>query len=601
MNELGPWLTGSFFQKLWQLGPDDFLLHFYRPRGREDEIPSCHPLASHKELRLRLVLTPGQVQFYPWLQEKPEAAVPSAFCMQLRKHCQGRKVQEVLGWKSFGLQRQLAFHLDGPMWTTLVCECWDRHPNLILLKRPSAPGTGAEEPAEDKPKKAKKKPSEDGPISPWGTILGAHRFGRFGGDEGGGAREVRPGRGYQPTAISIFDPSRHQLFCKEGLFGVSERLQLAIGLQRGKEPADAAAVKKNWEAIWTQFLRKSARAEIDPRNLVQWTGCDQGAFEHVFGALCRSTGADSRVVTAGLDQPKRQLLRRWKMLHSKQERLVAAIEGDIKKAEKGRELQQQADLLYSLPPELAEQPSVVLTAWDGVTQYTFERPRHGRYSELAGQLSKKAKKLRTSLRFLEPRQLEEAERLQRLAELETSVLMSNSPAELDGVAAQLSSWAKGSNEVTPSSKRKQRQAKPLLQLIQYRFTSPQGTWILWVGRNSSQNEYLLQRIAKRDDLWFHVKDGSGSYVILKQNGVTPPGELVFCAGHIAARHSSRKTDSKVLVVSTACSNLRRPAGTPRGTVTYREEMTLPVDPQLELEVLLERDQSLVRVRNREKN
>ena len=38
---------------------------------------------------------------------------------------------------------------------------------------------------------------------------------------------------------------------------------------------------------------------------------------------------------------------------------------------------------------------------------------------------------------------------------------------------------------------------------------------IYVGKNNIQNNYITHKLARKEDLWFHVKDYHGSHVLLK--------------------------------------------------------------------------------------
>lgn len=67
---------------------------------------------------------------------------------------------------------------------------------------------------------------------------------------------------------------------------------------------------------------------------------------------------------------------------------------------------------------------------------------------------------------------------------------------------------------------------------------------IYVGKNSNQNEYIFTKIAKNDDLWLHVKSGTGAHVIVK--GKTSP-EIIEKAAQYAAFYSSYKHSSNIPV------------------------------------------------------
>ncbi len=110
-----------------------------------------------------------------------------------------------------------------------------------------------------------------------------------------------------------------------------------------------------------------------------------------------------------------------------------------------------------------------------------------------------------------------------------------------------------------------------------RYRSTDGFLIL-SGRNNRQNDRLTLRSADRNDLWFHVKDITGSHVVLVLEGREPTEEGIFAAAKIAAYNSSAKNSSNVPVDYTRVRFVKKPAGAKPGMVIYTDQKTVYVTP-----------------------
>jgi len=105
-------------------------------------------------------------------------------------------------------------------------------------------------------------------------------------------------------------------------------------------------------------------------------------------------------------------------------------------------------------------------------------------------------------------------------------------------------------------------------------TTPEGT-VIWVGRNSRQNDEVTFVKGKPDDLWLHVRGVPGAHVIIKNSGRNvPPGVLQRAAG-LAAYYSAARNEGKAPVDVTERRYIRKIKGGKPGMVTYRNES--PVD------------------------
>jgi len=106
-------------------------------------------------------------------------------------------------------------------------------------------------------------------------------------------------------------------------------------------------------------------------------------------------------------------------------------------------------------------------------------------------------------------------------------------------------------------------------------------FMVLVGNNAKQNDLLTLKHAKKDDLFFHAKDVSGSHVILKQVSGTPfPGKTLEKVAAIAAYYSKKKTDSLCAVGYTPKKYVRKPKGSAAGLVLVEREKVLLVKPEL---------------------
>ena len=122
--------------------------------------------------------------------------------------------------------------------------------------------------------------------------------------------------------------------------------------------------------------------------------------------------------------------------------------------------------------------------------------------------------------------------------------------------------------------KKQIKIKPLGPL---EFHSEDGLKI-YVGRNSKQNEKLTFKIAKKDDIWFHVKDLPGTHTILVTKNNNPSEQSIVCTAKLCALHSKARNSSNVAVDYTEVKNVKRIPGGKPGMVNYVNYKTIYVTP-----------------------
>lgn len=124
----------------------------------------------------------------------------------------------------------------------------------------------------------------------------------------------------------------------------------------------------------------------------------------------------------------------------------------------------------------------------------------------------------------------------------------------------------------------------------YRYTSQDGFLIL-AGRNNTQNEKLTLKTARGKDLWFHVKNAPGSHVVVISEGKDIPLPTQNQAAMLAVWHSSQKNGAKVPVDYTEVKNIRKTKDLPPGMVLYEHYETAYVTVDEEIIKNLVRDEN----------
>ncbi|MDP7978021.1 Rqc2 family fibronectin-binding protein [Bacillus sp. WLY-B-L8] len=118
---------------------------------------------------------------------------------------------------------------------------------------------------------------------------------------------------------------------------------------------------------------------------------------------------------------------------------------------------------------------------------------------------------------------------------------------------------------------KKKPTKPILD----KYIASDGTEIL-VGKNNKQNDYLTNKLARRDEIWLHTKDIPGSHVVIRS--LEPSDETLLEAARLAAYFSKAKESSSVPVDYTKIRHVKKPSGAKLGFVTYDNQQTVYVTP-----------------------
>ena len=120
--------------------------------------------------------------------------------------------------------------------------------------------------------------------------------------------------------------------------------------------------------------------------------------------------------------------------------------------------------------------------------------------------------------------------------------------------------------------------KKELQVFEYELP---GGWKVLAGKTDEDNDRLSIKIAKANDMWFHVRGMPGSHVILcSREGEEPDRDSLKQAAAIAAYHSKARQGGVVSVSCTRAQYVTKPRGAKPGTVSIRKETVLKVRPAL---------------------
>lgn len=119
---------------------------------------------------------------------------------------------------------------------------------------------------------------------------------------------------------------------------------------------------------------------------------------------------------------------------------------------------------------------------------------------------------------------------------------------------------------------KKEQQKPKIEKIDFM------GYEIYVGKNNKQNDYLISKIAKDEDLWFHGQNYPSSHVVLKvpNDKPSPTKEVLeFCA-KLTKENSKAKDGGKAAIIMTKRKNLKKPPNTYLGYVTYKDETEIVI-------------------------
>lgn len=180
---------------------------------------------------------------------------------------------------------------------------------------------------------------------------------------------------------------------------------------------------------------------------------------------------------------------------------------------------------------------------------------------------KKYKKIKNSIDFAKIDLPKQEELLNYLMQLADFVERSESINDLDEIKEELIE-----NKIIKNTSRNKKKTKTKSKPMQYRTIDDS---IIYVGKNSRQNDYITLKLANKDDYFFHVRNAAGSHVILKTNSLNEND--IKIASYFAAKNSSQAKSNKVDVDYTEKKNVNKPKGAKLGMVYYENFKTITVN------------------------
>lgn len=185
----------------------------------------------------------------------------------------------------------------------------------------------------------------------------------------------------------------------------------------------------------------------------------------------------------------------------------------------------------------------------------------------------RSKKIKTSIKYAKKDLPRQKNLLDYLSQLEDFITRADSVSDLEEIREEMVE-NKLIKRKSRKKKKKSKKSKPL------HYKTESGADI-YVGKNSKQNDYITLKLARKEDLWFHVKDLPGSHVILKTDKLVD--EDIRLAAYLAATNSSVSNDNKVDVDYTEKKNVNKAKGAKDGMVYYENFTTITVDTESEPE------------------
>lgn len=257
------------------------------------------------------------------------------------------------------------------------------------------------------------------------------------------------------------------------------------------------------------------------------------------------------------------------------EGIVHKLEAQVADVARADELERHADLLksnlHTIPRGAREARLTDYTTGEAVEVVLALDPAEPLQDQMEA-LYKKARKLRSGEAAVQTRLGEVDRGIADLHELMAAI--EATPAEddeaLDAIEKKLRKLG-----ALPKETSGPRPKQPQLNLGPRSFRTREGHEVL-VGRNDEENDRLTMRMARGNDLFFHVRGCPGSHVLLRVDPKRPPNhESLLDAATVAVHWSKARARGAAVDVSyTPRKWVKKPRGAKPGLVQISNEKTI---------------------------
>ena len=180
---------------------------------------------------------------------------------------------------------------------------------------------------------------------------------------------------------------------------------------------------------------------------------------------------------------------------------------------------------------------------------------------------------------------ETIEKIEHLNSISNSLSLPNDKNDLYLIKEELFNYFDEANKVQGLNKHKAdirarknvKNSKNKLNYNIHHYKSSSGIDI-YVGKNNLQNEYLTFTLANPDDTWLHIKNATGSHVIIKKPYESLDDKSLIEAASLAAYFSEKKNETKATVDYTLRKELKKVKGKAPGFCIYHKNFSINVKP-----------------------
>ena len=327
----------------------------------------------------------------------------------------------------------------------------------------------------------------------------------------------------------------------------------------------AALLRRDWQPGIGLYQGVPAEVSVFPLRHLDWQSCPS-VSQAIDKFIAAVSGADAyksakQPVQAAIDETKVKLRAKLASLRRSQ-RAEAELE----------QLRQAGELILAYQYTLAEGQEELRAHYDADAPELVIRLKPDRSPlENAQDYFRRYDKAKSAWEKTPALVAETRLELNYVDQLESDLQTASNWLEIDDVIQSLQSRGHWQGKALKRLGGGGRQG-PLRQV------SRDG-YVIFIGRNSRQNEALTFKTANPQDIWLHVRDAPGAHVVIRNDGRRIKDELIAEAAAVAAYYSKQRENTRVQVDYTRVKYVKAIKGAGPGMVAYRNERSIFVQPQ----------------------
>lgn len=563
-TELSETLSDMKIDKVQQPSHDIILLHL---RGKG------------KNLRLLLCTAPGRARAHITNQgfENPQA--PPMFCMLLRKHLSGARIQSItqpVGERVLVFDLQTLDEMGHESPKQLILEMMGNQTNFILtdidgriidcLRRV---GMDTHTTRQILPGMFYRAPESQG--KPPFLSVDADMLTQYWNHMSNSVTVDQ----WLLQCFSGISPLVCREICYQTFGEVSPHIQEVTPAQYRIFEAKVLSIAEDMKQ--NQFAPVMLKDSSGPKDfslipITQYGAAMQSISYDNFSKLLDDFYAQKEKIEI-MRRQSQSLLKTVKTLADRQRRKLLLQQEELKKTGLREQMRKYGDLVTANLYQMKKgQRTLVTQDFYSETCSTIEIPLDPLKSpqENAAQYYKEYNKQKTAEMHLLELIKSGNEMLKYLESCYDTIVRCDTKQDLEDIRRELIAMKLIKQQgVKKGKQKKDIQAKPR------RFLSSTGMEIL-VGRSNTQNDILTLKTARRTDYWLHAQKIHGSHVIITCNGNAPDEQTLLEAAILAAYYSQGRDSGNIAVDYTQIRFVKKPSGALPGAVIYTDYKTLIV-------------------------